>query len=588
VSTEPRSAPPTLDPITLEVLWSRLIAAVEEQARTLMRTAMSGILSDAGDLSAGVFDLGANMVAQAVTGTPGHINTMARGARRFVAEYPLDTLAPGDVLIGNHPYEISGHLNDITTVTPVFNGGRVVGFLANCCHVADIGGRGLGVEAHDVYEEGLHIPYTKLYDRGKPNDELIRLIRANVRTPEFFFGDLHAMVVANDTGVRRLGDLLREFDLPDIEEVSRAILDRTEAAMRQAIRAVPGGVYRHTMTVDGYDEPLTIACQVTVQGDALAVDFSGTSPQVRWGINVPLGYITAYTTYALKTVIAPDIPNNEGSFRPVRVTAPEGSLLNPRYPAPVASRAMNGHLAAMCVISALAEPLPGRVLAEGAIALFNLVFRGETRTGGLFNVNFMNAGGMGARPERDGLSATAFPSGIRGTPVEVIETTSPLFVRQKDLRTDSAGAGRARGGLGQVLHIAVDTDTAYHFPGRFSRAHYPPLGALGGQPALPLRIRTTSGRDLHPMAHHLLPAGEEVILELPGGGGYGDPFQRDASLVLRDVLGGYVSAERARNDYGVVVDVERRAIDEDATRQLRTGRAEAAAAGARTDTGDRP
>lgn len=558
------------DPITLEVLWSRLIGVVEEQARTLMRTALSGILSDAGDLSAGVFDLGANMIAQAVTGTPGHINTMALGARRFVEHHPVGTLAPGDVLIGNHPYEISGHLNDVTLVTPIFHGQRAVGLFANCCHMADIGGRGLGTEAFDVYEEGLHIPYTKLYDRGRPNEELIRIIRGNVRRPDLFFGDLHAMVVANDTGVRRLAELLDEFGLPDIEDLGRAILTRTESAMRAAIAAVPSGVYEHEMTVDGHDRPLLVRCRIAVGDDEVEVDFAGSSPQSRWGINVPLGYITAYTTYALKTVLAPDIPNNEGSFRPIRTIAPEGSLFNPRYPAPVASRAMIGHLGAVCVIGALAGPLPAKVLAEGSTSLFNLIFRGETRGGQLFHVNFMNAGGMGARAERDGLPATAFPSGIRGTPVEIMETTAPLFIRRKELRPDSAGAGRARGGLGQVMQVAVETDKPYHFPARFSRAKFPPRGLLGGGPAAPLVLRTTAGRELHAMGYHVLEPGEDVIIEMPGGGGYGHPFERDAERVRRDVRGSYVSVEQARAKYGVVIDPERFTVDAEATRRLRS------------------
>jgi N-methylhydantoinase B len=562
-------AVPGFDPILLEVLWSRLIGVVEEQARTLMRTALSGILSDAGDLSAGVFDRRANMIAQAVTGTPGHINTMARGARRFVEHYPIDTLAPGDVLISNHPYEISGHLNDITVVTPIFHCDRIVGIVANCCHVADIGGRGLGTEAFDVYEEGLYIPYTKLYDRGRSNEELVRIIRGNVRRPDLFFGDLHAMVVANDTGARRLVDLLTEFDLADIEDLGDAILTRTEAAMRQAFRDVPDGTHEHEMTVDGYDQPLTIHCRVAIRGDDIEVDFAGSSPQSRWGINVPLGYITAYTTYALKTVLAPDIPNNEGGFRPIQVTAPERSIFNPRYPAPVAARATMGHLGAVCVIGALAGPLPERVLAEGATSLFNLTFRGETRDGELFNMNFMNAGGMGARAERDGLPATAFPSGIRGTPVEIIETTAPLFVTQKQLRPDSAGAGRARGGLGQILQVAVDTDKPYHFPARFSRAKFPPRGLLGGRPAAPLVLRTTSGRELHAMGYHLIEPRDEVIVEMPGGGGYGDPFARDVERVLRDVRGGYVSVDCARTEYGVVVDCERGVVDVEATERLR-------------------
>lgn len=554
-----------LDPVIVEVLWSRLQSVVEEQARALMRTAFSAILTDSGDLAAGLFDARANMIVQATVGTPGHINTMATGLRHFMEKYPITALRPGDVLIGNDAYKIAGHLNDVTVVTPVFRGGRAVGTLANCCHMNDIGGRGLGTEAHDIYEEGLHIPFTKLYDQGRENAELMNIIQHNVRSPEFFFGDLHAMVVANDIGSRRFVEILTEFGLDDIEQLSDEILRRTEEATRAAFHTIPDGVYDNTIMSDGVDEPIELRVAIHVQGDEISVDFTGSSGASRYGINVPLGYTTAYTTYALKCVIAPDIPNNEGAFRPVRVTAAPGSILNAIFPAPVAARSVCGHLAAAVVMGALARALPRNVVAEGAVSLFSLTFRMFDEYDNLMAANFMNAGGMGAREGADGLSATAFPSAIRGTPVEVIEVTSPLFVKMRELRPDSGGAGQWRGGLGQIIQLGTRSRRPWHFPCRWDRVHNAPLGYFGGGPGARTELQVVDGDALHPKKHNVLLPGQEVILRLPGGGGYGDPLRRDENSVLADVRGGYVSLQAAREQYGVVISPELGTIDRAAT-----------------------
>ncbi len=419
-----------IDPVTLEILWSRLVQVTNEQAAALMRTSFTPIVREVGDLSAAVFDARGRMLAQAVTGTPGHINSLATGMRHFLAAYPPETLAPGDVLITNDPWMTSGQLNDLSVVTPVFRDGGLVGFFGNTCHAIDIGGRGLSADATEVYEEGLAIPIVKLYDGGRPNETLLRLLAANVRAPEEVLGDLHAQVAGNQVGAGRLLAYLDEMDLPDLEMVGGEILDRSERAMREALRDIPDGDYERTCLVDGLDEPIRIRCVLSVRGDEVTADFAGSSGQVERGLNVVLNYTAAYTNYALKCAVAPEVPHNDGSFRPVRVTAPEGSIFNPRFPAAVAGRQIAGHFIPHTVFGALEPALPRRVIAEGAGGIWLTTVRGA----GLdrFVSVFFSAGGTGARPTADGLSTTAFPSGVAASPVEVIETTGPLVIRRRE------------------------------------------------------------------------------------------------------------------------------------------------------------
>ena len=317
-----------MDAVTLEVLWNRLISIVNEQAAVLMHASFTTVVREAGDLSAGVFDRAGNMIAQAVTGTPGHINTMANCVRHFVNLHPIDTLKPGDSLLTNDPWLASGHLHDITVVTPVFYKGKGVGWFANTCHAMDIGGRTLGAGAREVFEEGLHIPIMRLFREGHINRDLIDIVRANVRTPDEVVGDLYAQQAGNDVGARKLIQALEAYGLDDIEGLSKRILDRSEVATRAAIAEIPNGVYEDVVEIDGYDKPLRICAKVTVNDQDLVVDYTGTSPQVDRGINVVYNYTHAYTTYPLKCAISPHIPNNEGSFRPIAVTAPKGCILN--------------------------------------------------------------------------------------------------------------------------------------------------------------------------------------------------------------------------------------------------------------------
>jgi N-methylhydantoinase B len=548
-----------MDPITLEILWTRLVQVTNEQAAALMRTSFTPIVREVGDLSAAVFDARGRMLAQAVTGTPGHINSLATGMRHFLAAHPPETLNPGDVLITNDPWMTSGQLNDLSVVTPVFRADRLVGFFGNTCHAIDIGGRGLSADAGEVYEEGLAIPISKLYDRGEPNRDLHRLLAANVRAPEEVLGDLHAQVAGNQVGADRLLAYLEEMDLPDLEEVGGEILDRSERAMRDALRAIPDGDYERVCFVDGLDEPIRIQCRLEIRGDAVTADFAGSSQQVDRGLNVVLNYTAAYTNYALKCAIAPQVPHNDGSFRPVTVTAPEGSIFNPRFPAAVAARQIAGHYIPHTVFGALEAVLPGRVIAEGAGGIWLTTVRGMGAD--RFVGVFFSAGGTGARPTADGLSTTAFPSGVAASPIEVIETTAPLVIRRREYRRDSGGPGRHRGGLGQVIEVEVRSGEPYVVSALSDRFTQPAAGYSGGLPGARSGFRTSTGVRSSPKLSQALPAGATFTLELPGGGGYFDPLERAPEAVAEDVAEGLVSPGEAERTYGVRVTRQGRLLE---------------------------
>jgi N-methylhydantoinase B len=541
------------DPVLLEVLWNRLISVVEEQARALMRTSFTSVVREAGDLSAGMFDRRGRMVAQAVTGTPGHVNAMATSMHHFLREVPAETLEPEDVLVTNHPWQTSGHLNDFTVITPIFRNDELVAFFGNCCHALDVGGRGLGADGRQLYEEGLFVPVSRLFRRGEPNEELLRLIRANVRAPFEVVGDLYAQAGSNDVGGARLLETIEEFDLGDIESLSDKICARSEQAMREAIEALPEGVYENEAYTDGFDEPIRLAISIRVEGDEMHIDYDGSSPESDRGINVVLNYTAAYTTFGVKCAISPEVPNNDGSFRPVHVTAPEGSILNARHPAPVGARHIIGHFLPGLIHGALARAIPDRVLAQGADSLWNTQITGRRDDGEPFTYVFFSGGGMGARPTGDGLSATAFPSGIRGVPAEVVESISPVVMHRRQLRPDSEGPGRYRGGFGQEMEIGVRSSCPWTLSAMYDRTSCPAQGVCGGFPGATGTVRTSGAKDLHPKRQQRIGADERVILSLPGGGGFGPPTERDPAQVARDVTAGLVSVERAREVYRVVL-----------------------------------
>lgn len=543
-----------LDPFVIGVVANRLVATLQEQQSTLVNTAFSSVVRESLDLACAVFDSKGEMVAQSIGGTPGHINAMATGMHHVVAAFPSHTLTAGDVLLTNDPWKTSGQINDITVATPVFAGDRLVAWFATCCHAPDIGGRIVSAEAKDVFEEGLRLPIMKMFKAGVANEELFAIIRANVRTPGETVGDLYAQMSANEVGAHSLLRLLDEFGLPDIDGVAEQIMKRSERAIRDALSAMDDGSYEAEMRTDGYgDDDLVLHAKVTIAGDEIFVDYTGSSPQSLYGINVVANYTRAYASFAVKAAIAPDVPHNAGSFRPVHVSAPLGSVLNCVEPAPVAVRHLVGHFLPSLLFRALRPAMPGRLLADSSDALWMTIWNGVRPGHESFTFTAFQAGGTGARAVKDGISATSFPSGVRAVPTEVIETVTPLMQQRRELRVDSGGAGRERGGLGQFTRMACRTGEAWSVNGNVDRVRHAASGAEGGGDGAPGGFTSAGGGDLPRKQLHRLQPGDVVCVDLPGGGGYGNAFERDPARVLADVVGGYVSIEAARTTYGVAI-----------------------------------
>jgi len=568
-----------LSPIRLQLMWDRLIAVVEEQALALIRTGFSTSTREAGDLSAGVFDLDGAMLAQAVTGTPGHINSMARSVRHFLAKFPIATMADGDVFLTNDPWKGTGHLHDFTFVTPTFRRGKVVALFASTCHVVDIGGRGMTADARNVLEEGIYIPLMHFARAGAVDETLVDIVRANVREPVQVIGDLYSLATCNEIGSRRLRDMMDEFEIDDLGRIGRHILEKSRLASLEAIRKIKPGTFKFSMRVDGYDKPIDLVAAMTIGETGIDVDFAGTSGISAYGINVPLCYTEAYASFGVKCIVAPKIPNNEGSLSVIRITAPEGTILNAKPPAPVATRHVTGQMLPDVVFGCLHQALGGEVPAEGTSCLWNLFAMGgpgctddpaEIAHAVPFNVMSFHAGGTGARPGKDGLSATAFPSGVRNMPVEVNEAISPIVIWKKEYRPDTGGAGQFRGGLGQVMEVGNLDPAPFALSAYYDRIDHPPRGREGGKDGGAGAVTLASGRKLRGKGQQTVPKGERVIIAMPGGGGLGDPRKRDAGAVAKDVRLGLVSPEAARRDYGVVVSADG-TLDPAATAGLRAG-----------------
>ena len=527
-----------------QVMWKRLISIVEEQARTLVRTAFATSVREAGDLSAGVFDRQGRMIAQAVTGTPGHVNTMAAAVGHFIADIGRDSIAPGDVYITNDPWKGTGHLHDFTVTTPVFTGDDLVGFFASTAHVVDVGGRGWGPDAREVYEEGLRVPIMRWADRGRLNRDLIAILRHNVRAAEYVIGDLHGLAACNEIGRRRLAAMFEEFNIDDLERVANFVFDRTRRATLGALAAVPPGTYRNEMRVDGYGEPVDLCAALTVTPEGMHADFAGTSPISPLGINVPITYAQAYFTYGMLVALAPELPNNHASLRPFTVSAPPGVILNATEPAPIAVRHVIGHFVTDLCLGALAHALPDVVPAEGSGAIWN--FQASARAADPTaplppaEILMFNSGGGGARPTLDGLTATAFPSGVMTMSAEATEQVGPIVIWRKEIRPGSGGAGRQRGGLGQIMEIGPTDGYLFEFSAMFDRVDNPARGRAGGGDGSPGRLRLDDGTPFAAKGRQTVHAGRRLILELPGGGGFGNPAERHPEAAANDRLQGYV------------------------------------------------
>jgi N-methylhydantoinase B len=540
--------------IKTQVMWNRLIAVVEEQAQSLLRTAFGTITREAGDLSAGVYDPQGRMIAQAMTGTPGHVNTMATAVAHFFKLYPQSTMKPGDVYITNDPWLGTGHLFDYVMMTPVFIGKKLVAFFASTCHVIDVGGVGLSAKANSSYEEGTLIPHLMIRKSGKINDELFSVILANTRNPVEVKGDLLSLISANDTGARRLIEMMQEFDLKSLDKLAAHILFSSEKGAKDAIKGLPEGEWSYDLPLDGYESEILIRCKLTIRNGKILIDYKGTSAASIFGINSPRTYSLAYSVFALKAVIAPHVPNNIGSLSCFDIVTEPHTCVDPIRPSPVTARHVIGQMLADAVFGCLAQALPGKVQAESAGSIWILslnsahgrVAASETARSQNFGVISIALGGIGGRPGKDGLSTMAFPSGIGGIPVEITEGQCPLWFKEKQYLPNSGGAGQWRGGLGQRIEIRNREDAPFVISAAtFDRIKNAAQGRDGGKPGSKGVAKLGSGKNLPDKGIHLVPKGDSLIVELPGGGGFGDPAKRRKDLVEADVKAGLTSQPSA-------------------------------------------
>ena len=522
-----------------QIIWDRLIAIVEDQAQALVRTAFSTTVREAGDLSAGLFDRKGRMLAQAITGTPGHVNAMAASVTFFLDKFPLESLRKGDVLLTNDPWLGTGHLNDFTVVTPVFNDNTAIGVFAATSHIADVGGLGFGADGKQVYEEGINLPIGYLFEEGKINETLISILRTNVRDPDAAEGDLYSLASCNKLATDRLLETMKEFSLENLEEIADIIINRSENAMLAEIRQLPEGSWKNSMRIDGYDDPIDLNCEVSISHRGITIDWKGTSSKKPKGINVPLTYAQAYSSFGVRCVVGNDIPNNSGSLNPITVNAPYGCILNASRPAAVSARHTIGQMLPDVVLGALDTVVKSGVIAEGAACLYGPVFYGGkdfilNSSSKSFVMNAFYTGGTGARPEKDGLSCTAFPSGVRGTPVEITENTSPILILKKEYRTGSGGIGKYRGGLGQIIEFTHLNKESFFVSKMFDRIKHPPRGRRGGHNGENAKVYLKHGKPINGMGRELIEGGMTLVLETAGGGGLGNPDMRDPESVEND------------------------------------------------------
>jgi len=566
------------DPITLEILWRRLISIVDEADASVARTAFSSLLRDAHDYTCMFTDSRGQELVQGTFCTPGQAGAMALGVKTIINSIPSQEYQPGDVFIVNDPWLLAGHLNDVCVLSPIFYKEKPVAFTACVFHHSDIGGR-VASDNRQVFEEGLFIPLIKLYDAGVLNESALNLIRRNVRTPEEVTGDIRSQVAANHVCAQKIIEMLADEGLDTLDDLADEIIDRTETSMRDAIAKIPDGVYPYEGVIEGAGKrkDIKIKLSVAVKGSDIHIDFDGTSAQVDWGGNVVYNFTYAYVFMAVKSAFDPDIPINEGAIRPIKMSAPEGTVVNCKFPAAVAARMQIGHFMTEMVFKALAHATPDNIIAEsGGTPAQTNIFYGKRFNGKPWLTMIIRGGGMGAGSKMDGHHCAIFPANGANTPAEIFESDTPLIVEERSLICDSGGPGKMRGGLGRKFVIRIpDDDTAPEPPTSIAiqagRYRYAPKGLYKGGSANKAQF-VVNDQAGDPSGLTLCESGNVIQFHSAGGGGYGDPLERDPQAVKQDVFNEYVSIEMARNDYGVVIDSKTLKVDLKETEKLRAER----------------
>lgn len=540
------------DPVSLGILWDRLISITDEIVSTLVRTSFSINVRESYDLSCVLFDAEGHPIAQGSYSVPSFTGTSGPTIAHMLRKFPLDTLQEGDVIATNDPWMGTGHLFDISVMRPVFRHGRRVGFTMSITHLPDIGGAGNSSAPSEIYEEGLRLPVCKLMRAGVLNEELFDLIRFNVRVDEQVVGDIMANISCNEVGGRLLTEFMDEYGIDDLAPLSQAIRDQSEQVIREKIAAIPDGRYSNRIEIEGVKEPITLACTLDKRGEEVAVDFTGTGACVKAAINVPLCYTRAWVAYAIKCMTCPDTPNNEGQVRPIHISAPEDCILNAQPPWPTGGRHSVGHFVVPLVFGALADALPGVIQADsGMMNIFNV--RGRHRNGRDVASLFFLAGGFGAQGGLDGAATTPAPSNMGVVPTEVWESLTSVSVLKRELLADSGGAGEFRGGVGQEVVLRNDTGNPLIVSLMGLRTQFPAAGFHGGKPGQ-LRSYRINGELAEPKGRYVLQPGDTIVIQESGGGGYGQPERRAPAAAAEDLRQGLVTPEGLLRDYGLRVE----------------------------------
>ena len=547
-TTSPNSA---LDAVSVGILWDRLVAVSDEIVSALVRTSFSTIVAESYDLTVAVLDAQGRLMVQGTYSVPVFMGTAPPTLAMMLKRFPPEQLNPGDVVITNDPWVGTGHIYDVNVMRPVFRNGQIVAYVISITHLPDVGGLGFGAAAREIYHEGLRLPVCKLFDAGERNQFIVDLIETNVRAPAEVVGDLMANVTATAVGEGMLLDLLDEYGLTDFERLSAEIRGRSERAMRERLATMQAGVYTNRIRIEGTEGPMDLACRAELRpgdrGAELHVDFDGTGPTVRQGINVPFCYTRAMTLYTVKCLTVPELPNNGGMSAPITATGPEGCLLNAMPPSATGARHMIGHFVTPLLLGALAQAAPDQVQADSGM-MDLLTVQGRHRDGRPISTIYFAAGGFGALSALDGANTTPAPSNMAVVPVEVWETLTSTTIERKNLLPDSGGPGEARGGLGQEVVIRNDTGHPMTLFSMGNRTEFPALGFSGGQPGQ-AREHQVDGKPINPMGMCELPPGSRVTLVEAGGGGFGEPSARRRAAIERDIEQGFVTVEGAKRDY---------------------------------------